>query len=60
MEGGTVTTMESVITAITTGLESVATNASTALVAIIPIALGVFALVWIARKAPSWFKKLTN
>jgi hypothetical protein len=58
MEGGAATGMESVISAITTGLQSVATNATTALVAIIPIALGLFAIVWVARKAPDWFKSL--
>lgn len=58
MKGGTATVMDSVISAITSGLQSVATNATTALVAIIPIALGLFAIVWVARKAPDWFKAL--
>lgn len=60
MEGGTASTMADVVTAITTGLQGVATNATTVIVAIIPIALGIFAMMWVARKAPDWFKGLVK
>lgn len=60
MEGGTATGMEAIITAITTGLQGVATNATSVITAIVPIALGIFAMVWIVRKATKWFKGMTN
>lgn len=60
MEGGTATGMEAIITAITTGFQGVATNATSVITAIVPIALGIFAMVWIVRKATKWFKGMTN
>ena len=63
MEGGggnAVATMADIITAITTGLQGVATNATSVITAIVPIALGIFAMVWIVRKATKWFKGMTN
>lgn len=59
MEGGS-TGMADIITAITTGLQGVATNATSVITAIVPIALGIFAMVWIVRKATKWFKGMTN
>lgn len=59
MEGGT-SGMADIVTAITTGLQGVATNATTVITAIVPIALGIFAMVWIVRKATKWFKGMTN
>lgn len=59
MEGGA-TGMSAIITAITTGLEGVATNATSVITAIVPIALGIFAMVWIVRKATKWFKGMTQ
>lgn len=52
--------MEGIITAITTGFTSVASNATSVITAIVPIALGIFAMVWIVRKATKWFKGMTN
>lgn len=60
MEGGTTTAMEGIITAITTGFNAVSTNATSVITAIVPIALGIFAMVWIVRKATRWFKGMTN
>lgn len=60
MEGGASTGMADIITAITTGLQGVATNATSVITAIVPIALGIFAMVWIVRKATKWFKGMTN
>ena len=63
MEGGggnAVATMADVISAITTGLTGVATNATSVITAIVPIALGIFAMVWIVRKATKWFKGMTQ
>lgn len=59
-EGGTTSTMADIITAITTGLQGVATNATSVITAIVPIALGIFAMVWIVRKATKWFNGMTN
>lgn len=59
-EGGATTGMEGIITAITTGFSSVATNATSVITAIIPIAFGIFAMVWIVRKATKWFKGMTQ
>lgn len=60
MEGGATSSMADIITAITTGFSSVATNATSVITAIVPIALGIFAMVWIVRKATKWFKGMTN
>lgn len=60
MEGGGASAMEGIITAITTGFTSVASNATSVITAIVPIALGIFAMVWIVRKATKWFKGMTN
>jgi hypothetical protein len=60
MEGGAVSPMADIITALTTGFTSVATNATSVITAIVPIALGIFAMVWIVRKATKWFKGMTN
>lgn len=60
MEGGGTSAMEGIITAITTGFTSVASNATSVITAIVPIALGIFAMVWIVRKATKWFKGMTN
>lgn len=58
--GGTVSAMEGIITAITTGFNSVSANATSVITAIVPIALGIFAMVWIVRKATKWFKGMTQ
>lgn len=60
MEGGSASTMSDIITALTTGFTSVSTNALSVITAIVPIALGIFAAVWIARKAVKWFKGLSG
>lgn len=59
-EGGAVSAMEGIITAITTGFQSVSANATSVITAIVPIALGIFAMVWIVRKATKWFKGMTQ
>lgn len=60
MEGGSVSTMADIITALTSGFTTVSTNATSVIVAIVPIALGIFAMVWIVRKAVGWFKGMTR
>lgn len=58
MESGSAAS--SIISAIQTSFTSIASDATTLLTTIIPIALGIFALVWLAKKAPGWFNRLTN
>ena len=52
--------MADIITAISTGFQGVAANATSVITAIVPIALGIFAMVWIVRKATKWFKGMTD
>lgn len=52
--------MTDLVTAITTALTTAASDASSALIAIVPIALGVMILVWVARKVPGWFKSVAK
>lgn len=52
--------MEAIISAIQSGLQGVATDAGSVILAIVPIALGIFAMVWIVRKATGWFKSMTK
>lgn len=59
-EGGASSAMEGIITAITNGFTSVSTNATSVITAIVPIAIGIFAMVWIVRKAAGWFKSMTH
>lgn len=58
MEGGS--GASSIISAVQTAFTSIASDATTLLTTIIPIALGIFALVWLAKKAPGWFSRLTG
>lgn len=59
MEGAT-SPMADIITAIQTGLTSVSTNAVDVLEVIVPIALGIFAITWVVRKALKWFNSLAR
>lgn len=52
--------MADIITAIQTGLTSVSTNAVDVLEVIVPIALGIFAITWVVRKALRWFNSLAR
>lgn len=58
MEGGS--NASTIISAMQTAFTSVASDATSLLVAIIPIALGIFALVWLAKKGPGWFNTITG
>ena len=49
-----------VTTAMTTGLTSVAADATSIIVVIIPIAVGVAGTIFVVRKAMSWFKSLAK
>lgn len=60
MEGGATNAMTEIITALTAGFQGAATNITSVLTAIVPIALGIFAMVWVVRKATSFFKGLTK
>lgn len=53
-------TSGTVITAFQTGFQSMASDALKMLAAIIPIALSVTAVVFLARRAVGWFKSLAK
>lgn len=59
MEGGSTSTI-----AVITEVALVATPCRPVVIAVItaivPIALGIFAMVWIVRKATKWFKGMTQ
>ena len=50
--------MADLITALGTGLSAVSTNAQNVIGTVLPIALGIFALTWALKKAPTWFKQM--
>ena len=49
-----------VMTALETGFTGIKTDALTAIGMIVPIALGIAAVIFISRKAISWFKSLAK
>ena len=60
MEGAVATPMENIISALGTGFTSIATNVTSVLTTIIPIALGIVGMVWVVRKGVGWFKSLSK
>lgn len=54
------TTSASVISAFTTGFQQMASDAMSMIGAIVPIALGVAGVIFLARKAMGWFKSLAK
>lgn len=59
-ETGSTTTSASVISAFTTGFQQMASDAMSMIGAIVPIALGVAGVIFLARKAMGWFKSLAK
>lgn len=53
-------TSATVISAFTTGFQSMASDAMSMIAAIVPIALGVAGVIFLARKAMGWFKSLAK
>lgn len=49
---------EGMITAFTSAFQSVASDANSMLLVIIPVALSIAGVVWVARKAFRWFKSI--
>lgn len=59
MEGAT-TPMESIISSLSTGFTAIATNVTSVLTTIVPIALGIVGMVWVVRQGVKWFKSLSR
>ena len=59
MEGAS-TPMESIISALGTGFSAIATNVTSVLTTIVPIALGIVGMVWVVRQGVKWFKSLSR
>lgn len=53
-------TSATVISAFTTGFQTMASDALSMIAAIVPIALGVAGVIFLARKAMGWFKSLAK
>jgi len=51
-------TSASVISAFQAGFQSMASDAMEMIAIIVPIAVGVAGVIWLARKAMSWFKSM--
>lgn len=56
----TATTSATVISAFTTGFQALASDAMSMIGAMVPIALGVAGVIFLARKAMGWFKSLAK
>jgi hypothetical protein len=48
------------VAAFTTGFTSVATDVTTLIGAMVPIAIGIFGTVWVVKKARKWFGSLAG
>lgn len=53
-------TSATVISAFQTGFQKMASDAMSMIAIIVPIAVGVAGVIWLARKAMSWFKSMGN
>ena len=51
-------TSATVISAFQTGFQGMASDAMSMIAIIVPIAVGVAGVIWLARKAMSWFKSM--
>ena len=51
---------EALRTAFTTGFTSIATDATSAIGLIVPIAIGIAGTIFVVRKAMGWFKSLSK
>ena len=59
-EGDATSGNSAVVTAFQTGFQSMADDALQMIGIIVPIALGVAGVIWLARKALSWFKSMAK
>lgn len=57
---GAATPMESIISSLSTGFTAIATNVTSVLTTIVPIALGIVGMVWVVRQGVKWFKSLSR
>lgn len=46
--------------AFSTGFQQVASNVTQILVIIVPIALGIVGIIWVAKKAIGWFRSMSR
>lgn len=60
LEGDTTGTSATVISAFTTGFQQMASDALSMIGAMVPIALGVAGVIFLAKKAMGWFKSLAK
>lgn len=51
-------TSATVISAFQSGFQSMASDAMSMIAVIVPIAVGVAGVIWLSRKAMSWFKSM--
>lgn len=49
-----------ITSAFSTGFQQIASDVTSVLVVIIPIALGIFGVIWVAKKAISWFRSMSK
>lgn len=59
-EGDTTTTTAAVTAAFQSGFQSMASDALSMIAIIVPIALSVAGVIWLARKALGWFKSMAK
>lgn len=59
-DGSSSAAMSTVTTAFQTGFQQIATDALSIIAIIVPIALGVAGVVFVSRKAMSWFKSMAK
>mgnify|MGYP000022761762 FL=1 len=59
-DGSSSAAMSTVTTAFQTGFQQIATDALGIIAIIVPIALGVTGVIFIAKKAWSWFKSMSG
>lgn len=55
---GATGTSATVISAFQSGFQSMASDAMSMIAVIVPIAVGVAGVIWLSRKAMSWFKSM--
>ena len=59
-ESGTSGTTDTVISAFQSGFTSMASDAMKLIAVIVPIAVGGAGVIWLSRKAMSWFKSMAK
>lgn len=59
-EGDTATGSAAVMSSFQSGFQTMANDALSMIAVIVPIALGVAGVIWLARKALGWFKSMAK